>query len=156
MGCNAFERLPSHNQLGFAAGIDFAYFNLKVFEANSNFISFSPYVAISPKISEKTTLHLGGRYSVFSGDDDIEDAEASSTSKGTSFSVGFEYSLSRKTKFLTEGGYDFTFRGFRLGGAVLFGWEKFRVKLGVTYFDPENMSGFAFPVIGLWRRFNSL
>jgi len=148
--------LVKSESMGLAAGIDFAYFNLKVFEADSNFTSFSPYVTISPKISEKTTLHLGGRYSVFSGDDDIEDAEASSTSKGTSFSVGLEYSLSHKTKFLTEGGYDFTFKGFRLGGAVLFGWEKFRLKLGVTYFDPENMSGFTFPVIGLWWRFNGL
>ena len=75
---------------------------------------------------------------------DIEDAEVSEIAKGTSFFAGLEYSFSRKTKFLTEAGYDTTFQGFRLGGAVLRGWDKFRLKLGINYFNPENTGSFTF------------
>ncbi len=99
-------------------------------------------------------MHLQAQYSYFSGESDIEDAEAKSTSAGTSVSAGLEYSFSQKTKFLAEGGYDVTFEGFRLGGGVLFGWEKFRLKLGVGYYNPEGVNeGFTLPVIGLWWRF---
>jgi hypothetical protein len=34
---------------------------------------------------------------------------------------------------------------------VLFGWTKFRLKLGISYFDAGD--GFTFPLIGLWWRF---
>jgi len=47
-----------------------------------------------------------------------------------------------------------TFDGFRVGGGVLFGWDTFRIKLGVKYYNPEGEAkNFTFPVIGLWWRF---
>ena len=139
--------------MAFGAGVDLHSFNLDVFDVETGFTSISPYVAFSTKMGDNTLLHLGGQYSVFSGDAEVDDAEASATSRGTSVSLGIDHSFSHKTKFLAEGGYDVTFKGLRLGGAVLFGWEKFRLKLGVNYFKPKDMSGFTFPVIGIWWRF---
>lgn len=137
-----------------AAGVKFHRFELDVFGAETGFTSFSPYAAFSTKLSRDTTLHLGGQYSYFSGEAEIDDAEASAISTGTSVYLGIQHSLSNRTKFLAETGYDITFNGLRVGGAVLFGWEKFRLKLGVNYFNPENTGGYIFPVIGLWWRFD--
>jgi hypothetical protein len=137
-----------------AAGLDMNYINLKVYGEDTGFTAFSPYIALSPKLSDKTTLHFSGRYSFFHGDTDITDADVEAVSIGTSFSTGIEHSLSPKTKFLTEAGYDATFKGFRMGGAVLFGGKKFRLKLGINYFKPKGTGGFTIPVIGLWWRFN--
>jgi hypothetical protein len=137
-----------------AGGIGFGYFNLDVFDVEASFTSLSPYLAYSHNLGGNTNLHLVGQYSYFSSDSDIEDADAEETSEGTSVFGGVEYSFSHKTKFLGEAGYDITFEGFRLGGAVLFGWEKFRLKLGVGYYNPEGVDGgFTLPVIGLWWRF---
>ena len=149
--------LTKTESMAFALGLSFNSFNLDVGNDEIGFTSISPYAAFTTKMGENTYLHLGGQYSTFSGESEIDDAEASSTSSGTSVSAGIEYSFSHKTKFLAEGGYDITFEGFRFGGAVLFGWEKFRLKLGVNYFsvsdgDDERI-GFTFPVIGLWWRF---
>lgn len=146
--------LISSDAVSLSAGLDLNYFNLDVFGADTGFTSLSPYIAISPRLSDRTILHIGGRYSYFSGSADIEDAEVSEAARGTSFFTGIEYSFSHKTKFLTEAGYDTTFKGLRLGGAVLWGWDKFRLKLGINYFNPENTGSFTFPVIGLWWRFN--
>lgn len=146
--------LMRNENIFLSVGMDLNHFDLDVFGSETGFTSLSPYIAISPRLSNRTTLHIGGQYSYFSGSADIEDAEVSEVAKGTSFFTGLEYSFSRKTKFLTEAGYDTTFKGLRLGGAVLWGWEKFRLKLGVNYFNPENSGSFTFPVIGLWWRFN--
>lgn len=146
--------LINSDAVSLAAGLDLNHFDLEVFGADTGFTSLSPYIAISPRLSDRTILHIGGRYSYFSGNADIEDAEVSEVAKGTSFFTGLEYSFSSKTKFLTEAGYDTTFNGLRLGGAVLWGWDKFRLKLGINYFDPEDSGSFTFPVIGLWWRFN--
>lgn len=141
----------------FALGISVNSFNLDVGADEIGFTSLSPYAVYTTKMGESTNLHLGGQYSTFSGEADIDDAEASETSSGTSLFAGVEYSFSHKTKFLAEGGYDLTFEGFRIGGAVLFGWENFRLKLGVNYFSVTDGNndriGFTFPVIGLWWRF---
>jgi hypothetical protein len=68
--------------------------------------------------------------------------------------VGFDHDISYKTKLLAEYGYDFTFKGMRYGGGVLFGWENFRLKMGVSYFGPANSrNGYTWPIIGLWWRF---
>lgn len=136
-----------------AAGFKFHRFDLDVYGIDTEFNSFSPFAAFSTKVSRNTSLHLGGQYSYFSSKVEIEDAKVESTSEGTSAYLGIEHSFSYKTKFLAEVGYDFTFKGFRVGGAVLFGWEKFRLKLGVNYFSPEDSQGFIFPVISLWWRF---
>ena len=137
-----------------AAGVKFHRFDLEVYGTDSEFTSFSPFAAFSTKLGRDTALHLVGQYSYFSGEEDIEDAVAAITSAGTSMYMGIEHSFSNRTKFLAETGYDFTFSGFRVGGAVLFGWKKFRLKLGVNYFNPENTDGYVWPVIGLSWRFD--
>lgn len=137
----------------FAAGLNFFTFKLDVFDESTGFTSISPYLVYSTKMGDKTMLHLGAQYSIFSSDEDIEDADLNATTEGTSISAGLEYSISHKTKFLGEGGYDITFEGLRMGGAFLWGWEKFRLKLGVNYFKPKGFNSFTLPVIGLWWRF---
>jgi len=140
-------------KLSMSAGLNIDHFNLKVFGVKEGFTSYAPYVAISPEVSETLRMHVGLRLAMFSGNKDIRDSELTATVRGTSVFTGLEYSLSNKTKFLAEGGYDTTFNGPRLGGAVLFGWKTFRLKLGVQYFKPEDHNGFTMPLIGLWWRF---
>ncbi len=147
------EVLDSEN-LNVATGLTLNHFNPAVFDTEEGFSSFSPYVAVSPRLSERAVFHMTARYAYFSEEGDWDGDDITSIVNGTSFLVGLEYSLSNKTKFLSETGYDSTFNGLRLGGAVLFGWEKFRLKLGITYFKPDDTPGFTFPVIGLWWRFN--
>jgi hypothetical protein len=138
----------------FAVGFKVHSFDLEVDDEESGFTSLSPYAAFSTKVSRKTFLHLGGQYSYFSGPEDIEEAVAKATSTGSSVYLGIEHSYSHKTKFLAETGYDFTFEGFRIGGAVLWGWKTFRLKLGVNYFKPKGTDGFVFPVLSLRWRFD--
>ena len=107
--------------LGCAVGLDFGYFNLDVFDSETSFTSYSPYVALTNNVGPSTNLHLGGRYSFFEANVEVEDAEVEATTSGSSISGGIEYGLSQKTKFLGEVGYDFTFEGMRFGGGVLFG-----------------------------------
>lgn len=137
-----------------AAGVSLHRFDLKVWGADSNFTSVTPLLAYTLKLTPKTNLHLGGQYSFFSGPEEIEEAEAKATSSGSSANLGIEYGFSNRTRFLAETGYDFTFKGMRLGGAVLWGWKNFRLKLGVNYFNPKNAKSYIFPVISLWWRFN--
>lgn len=117
-----------------------------------DFTALAPYAAGSLRIGGNTMLHGGGRYAYFSAeeDNDIEDADADETASGTGIFAGIEHSYSDRTKFLADATYDTTFEGARIGGAVLFGWTKFRLKLGVSYFTAGD--GFVFPIIGLrWR-----
>lgn len=137
-----------------ALGFKVHRFDLEVYGAESGFTSFSPFAVFSTRVSRETFLHIGGQYSHFSGDEDIEDAAATATSTGTSLSLGIEHCFSNRTKFLAETGYDATFEGFRFGGAVLWGWKSFRLKLGGKYFKPKGTGGFISPVISLWWRFN--
>lgn len=144
------------DSMSLAAGMSLDQFNLNLLEdenSDVSFTSFSPYVSISPRLSRNLRLHITGQYSFFSGDINVEDTEVLGSISGTSFFGGLEYSFSNKTKFMTETGYDTTFDTFRVGGSVLFGWSKFRLKLGVNYFDPKFTGSFVFPVIGLWWRF---
>ena len=140
-----------------AAGLDFARFDLPAWDKDTQitFTSISPFLAYSRSIGNKTTLHASGQYSFYSSDADIEDAKAEAQTTGTSFSLGLENNLSVRTKYLVEGGYDLTFKGLRAGGGFLWGWEKFRLKVGVAYFKPEKLDGFTFPYIGLWWRFKA-
>ncbi len=137
-----------------ATGIELGNFNTRVHSITRAFSSISPYLAYSKKIGEKTNFHVTGQLSYFASEYDINDADVKSTSTGTSIGVGLEYSRSNKTKFLAETGYDITYHGMRLGGGVLWGWSKFRFKLGLAYFRPEAVRrGFVSPKIGLWWRF---
>jgi hypothetical protein len=139
----------------FAVGVDVNSFDAVVFGVDASFFSVSPYAVFTTRIGPKTALHLGGQYSFFSSDDDIEDSETKATSSGTSVNAGIEHSITYKTKLLFEGGYDVTFEGYKVGGGILFGWESFRLKLGVSYFKPSGNEGFTMPVIGLWWRFKA-
>ena len=142
--------------MAIAAGVEFAQFNLDILleeDEEAGFTTISPFLVFSTKIGAMTTLHLGGKYSTWSGDYETDEVETSSTSSGTRLYAGVEHSLSHKTKFLAEGGYDIDFEGFFAGGGVLFGWEKFRLKLGVTYYNPDGSEGYTLPNIGLWWRF---
>ena len=73
---------------------------------------------------------------------------------GTGAYLGLEHSRSNRTKFLFDFGYDATFKGVRGGGAVLFGWSTFRLKLGLSYFGAGE-DAFFFPIVGLMWRFKA-
>lgn len=142
-------------------GIGLVSLSLDVDDADSGddevgFLGISPYAAFSVDLSEKTTAHFAGQYSHFSSDsddDDIEDVEANAAVQGSSVFAGLEHSLSPRTKLVFDGGYDATFEGARVSGGFLWGWERFRLKLGVSYFAAGD--GFTFPLIGLWWRFEA-
>lgn len=141
-------------QQALALGLGVGYFNLSVFGSDVSYTSISPYVAYSFPVGQKTRMHLGANYSSISGDVDIDDAEDLSASvSGTSVSAGIEHSLSNKTKILGDAGYDIEFEGMRVGAGVLWGWETFRLKLGLQYFAPKGYDGYVFPWVGLWWRF---
>ena len=120
-----------------------------------NFLALAPYVSLSHRIGANTMGHVGGQFAHFEaeGDNDIDDAEASGSTTGTSFFAGLEHTRSDRTKFLVDAGYDTTFEGARVSGAVLFGWTRFRLKLGLSYFTAGD--GFTFPLVGLWWRFQA-
>jgi len=119
-----------------------------------NFLQISPYIAGSVRVDENTLWHIGGRYSHFEEDTiDIEDVEVTATTSGTALHTGIEHAYSNRTKFLADIAYDTTFEGVRAGGAVLFGWDNFRLKLGLSYFTAED--GFTWPIVGLWWRFDA-
>ena len=149
--------LVKSGNMSVAAGLQYQRFDLaSLFEdGDVAFNSISPFLAFTTSIGQSTDLHIAGKYSYFSSDSDIEDVEAEGSASGTEIMGGIEHSMSHKTKLLADIGYDITFEGFRAGVGVLFGWEKFRLKLGVGYFDPKNAeNAFTLPVIGLWWRFN--
>jgi hypothetical protein len=148
--------LTKSNSSAFAIGVEFFNFSLTVFDESASFTVISPTIAYTTKIGAKTNLHLAGQYSLYTSDYDIDEAEdLTSGVSGTSVALGIEQSLSNKTKFLAEGGYDIDFEGMRIGGAFLWGWKTFRLKLGVNYFKPKNWGAYTWPVIGLWWRFNA-
>lgn len=155
---NGKAQIYSSDKLSFAAGIEYMHFDLSPLVGGDDDVSFNsiaPFAAISGAINPKLTFHLSGRYSHFDSHADIDDYEAEYSTSGTMLMTGLEYSLSNRTKFMGDVGYDFSFDGYRLGGGVLLGWEKFRLKLGVNYYNPESASGgYTVPVIGLWWRFN--
>ena len=142
--------------LALAAVLDYRRMQLDAAgdENDLPFNAISPSLALTKNLNKKTAVHLAAKYSWFSTDNDISDYKAEESSSGTEIMAGLDYSLSSGTKLLAEGGYDFTFEGAKIGFGILFGWEKFRLKLGFSYFAPENTStGYSFPNIGLWWRF---
>jgi len=143
-------RLLKSDSLNIAAGVRFDYLSLHEFTHQTEFLATSPYISLSSRVNDRLTFHLSRQWLLFSSDlDDVEDAVREQV-RGTSLMLGLEYDVSPRTKMLAEAGYDATFRGPRLGGAVLFGWEIFRLKLGVTWIRLEGGCHFAMPVIGLW------
>ncbi|MCU0612986.1 MAG: hypothetical protein MUE60_14515 [Candidatus Eisenbacteria bacterium] len=150
--------LVKNDDNAFAVGAGVARLDLDLADGDDDdgsieFTAVSPFASLSHRISPSTLLHAGARYSYFSSeeDNDIEDVDATATAEGTSVFGGIEYSMSNRTKFVADGGYDIDFEGTRFGGGVIFGWTTFRLKLGVSYFTAGD--GFVFPNIGLWWRF---
>jgi len=77
-------------------------------------------------------------------------------SKGNFLAPGIEQNISNKTKLLAETNYDIDDKQLRISGAVLFGWKKFRLALGLSYYHPQVGDLFEtnfWPVINLWWRF---
>jgi hypothetical protein len=142
----------------FAAGLGVGYFDLNVLAdlngGSASFLTLSPYVVYTAPVGPKTRMHFSGNYTYFDSDVSVDDVEAEASSSGTSFAVGVEHSLSQKTKFLGDVGYDVDFEGIRFGGGVLWGWEVFRLKLGLIYFSPKGVGGLVLPYISLWWRFD--
>ena len=61
----------------------------------------------------------------------------------------------RPKRYVPPNGVSFSF-GIGMSARHLpnaFGWSKFRLKLGVIYFNPQGVGDFTLPVIGLWWRF---
>jgi hypothetical protein len=146
--------LMKNENSSLSAGIGVGKLNLDVFGSEDDFNVLAPFVSYSYIVSENTTIHLGGKFTSFSGDSNIDDADPEGAIEGTAFSGGLDYSWSNKTKFLVEGGYDVTFDGPKIGGAILWGWETLRLKLGVSYFNPNGDFSFTMPIIGLYWRFD--
>jgi hypothetical protein len=120
-----------------------------------DFWSFAPYGAYSHRLGKNTFGHIGARVAFWQSEDDedINDAEPDASSTGTFFYTGVEHSVSNRTKWIADIGYDTTFEGARFSGGVLFGWTKFRLKLGLSYFTAGD--GFTFPLVGMWWRFGA-
>ena len=141
----------------FAAGVGVGRTVARVYSNDVTFLSWQPFIAYSRSLSPNTFFHSSLNLSTFANDEDVKNAEPLSYWRGTSIDAGIEYGYSNRTKFLAEGGYDFTFKGPRLSGAVLWGWKTFRLKLGVGYYNPKGLSNaFISPVIGLWWRFGGV
>jgi hypothetical protein len=145
--------LVENDQRALAVGVNATKLELPLEgddDAEGEFLSLSSYVSLSTRLGPNTMGHIGGRLVHF--DDDLDDVEINGSSTGTSVFGGIEYSLSNRTKFIADAGYDHTFKGARFGGGVLFGWSAFRLKLGVSYFAAGD--GFVWPNIGLRWRFH--
>jgi hypothetical protein len=135
-------------------GLGVGYFDLGILGNDVSFTSISPFIAYSMPMGEKTRLHLAANYTNFASDASVDDADDLTASvSGTSLAAGLEHSVSNRTKFVGDVGYDLEFEGLRVGGGALFGWETFRLKLGVQYFSPKGFKGYVFPYVGLWWRF---
>ena len=159
---NADLKIAVTKRDGGALSAGFTIYNLSLKhydtddESEGNYLAFAPYLAGSYRLTDNTMAHASARYAYFEAEEEgreIEDTEPDEISSGTAVYVGLEHSRSNRTKFLVDGGYDATFEGFRVGGAVLFGWTRFRLKLGLSYFGAGD--GFFFPIVGLWWRFQA-
>ena len=141
--------LPEH---ALAVGVGFGRTIAAVSSKNIEFIDWHPFLAYSRPLSPKTRFHLSLGLAIF-GNDDIKNATPQRQWRGAGIDAGLEYSYSNRSKFLAEGGYDFTFEGPRIGGAALWGWNTFRLKLGVDYYKPQGLThAFWSPIIGFWWR----
>ncbi|MCD4817498.1 MAG: hypothetical protein K8S23_02255 [Candidatus Cloacimonetes bacterium] len=125
-------------------------------EKDENFTSVAPSLAISFPINQKVSWHISGQYNaILSGNnEDFENVMAGVFSKGSRNAIGFEYSASNRTKIVTEAIYDYTLEGFRAGGAFVWGWNSFRLKLGLISFKYRNTESYYYPHINFWWRFN--
>lgn len=142
-----------------AVGAQYLHFNVNTFNLynysdDNKFIIdlISPYIGFTSILDEDWKVHIGGNYSYLMSDISIDSIEVSGFFSGTSVSAGLEYSLSNKTKFLGDFSYDLTFKSIKPGGAVLWGWKTFRLKIGGGVIIHKSSLTFV-PVIDMWWRF---
>ncbi|MBM3321732.1 MAG: hypothetical protein FJY73_13800 [Candidatus Eisenbacteria bacterium] len=145
-----------------AIGLGASHFSLNLLRVDGNglwgtdeasFTTLVPYASASLSIGERTMGHLAGQFAYFRSDYETDDVEVAAWASGTGLTVGIEQALSDLTRLLADVGYDATFSGVRVAGGVLFGWDKFRLKLGLNYYSAGD--GFFFPLVGIWWRFHS-
>jgi len=153
---NLKAELYNSPHIAIGGGYRFGYLNApSQVDGDTKLIENSPYITFTFPVSQKTNLHAAGQVSIYVLGDDFEEAEpylAYITNSGTYIHGALDAKLSNKTRFLLEAGYNFTFEGPRLGAAVNWGWEKFRLKLGLGAFNPRNAPFLVLPVVGLWWR----
>lgn len=144
------------SKYAFATGLSFDHFALKMFENDVNYSFLSPYGTFSLSTSEKVKLHFSGQYSMYwnSEEADIKYAEPNWFAQGSNTSIGMEISVSHRTKFVGEFAYDFTYEGTRVGGAILWGWEKLRLKVGLNSYSYESVNNIIVPSFNIWWRFD--
>jgi len=135
-----------------AAGLNWSSLKLTASGKKESFSSLSPYLAASARISARTTLHLGARYTRFFGETDIKKTEYDAKADGSTVYSGLDLDISEKTKFLVEFGYDMTFQALRSGAGFLFAGRSIRCKLGFQYFQQQNNKGFTRSIIQIWWR----
>jgi len=154
-------KLQLYNSPGvaIAAGYRFGYLNWPdAVDGDTKFMENAPYATFTFPVSAKTKLSAAGQISFYSIGDDIQEVEpyvAYISNSGSYIHGAIDASLSNKTKLLIEAGYNFTFEGPRLGAAVNWGWEKFRLKLGLGAFNPKQAYFMVLPVVGLWWRIDA-
>ena len=148
--------LYTTSKYAFATGLSFDHFALKMFENDVNYSFLSPYGTLSLSTSEKFNLHFSGQYSMYwnSEEADIKYAEPNWFARGSNTSIGMEISVSHRTKFVGEFAYDFTYEGTRVGGAILWGWEKLRLKVGLNSYSYKNVDSIIVPSFNIWWRFD--
>lgn len=139
-----------------ATGLRFDHFALKTFGSDMNYSFLSPYGAVSLSTSENVNLHFSGQYAMYwnSENADIKDAEPIWFVQGSYTAIGMEISASHRTKFVGEFAYDYTYEGTRVGGAILWGWEKLRLKVGLNSYLYENDYTIIVPSFNIWWRFD--
>ena len=156
---NLKAELYNSPTMSIAAGYRFGYLNLPgTADGDTEFMENSPFLTFTFPVSEKTELSAAGQVSFYTLGDDIQEVEpyvAYLTNSGSFLHGAINTDLSKKTKLLVEAGYNFTFEGPRLGAAVNWGWQKFRLKLGLGAFNPKQGPFVVLPVIGLWWRFDA-
>jgi hypothetical protein len=150
------SNLYNTSKHSFAAGLRYDYFALKTYGINIDYTFLSPYCALSHSMSEKAKLHISGQYSMSwnSEDADIEDAEPNWFSQGSNTALGMDINVSNRTKFVGELAYDYTYKGTRAGCAVIWGWEKLRLKFGINSYTYDNNGNIILPSFNIWWRFD--
>ena len=116
---------------------------------SDNFI-YTPMISYSRTINSNFNLHFAGQFRI--APDDIEGQIDPEPDFRSYLSLGMDYNITKKTKLLSETGYDFAHNGYYVSSGVLFGWEEFRLKLGIGYYQPNLVYMGSYPV-GFWFRF---
>jgi hypothetical protein len=108
-----------------------------------------PYLSVSCRIGARTLLH-GGAHLVFSDSGNASERAQPVERIERGLFGGIQFGPSTRTKLLADIGHDPNLGGVRVGGAALFGWETFRLKLGLSYLVGEEE--LMVPIIGVrWR-----